>query len=207
MLAYFGQLLQESQMIYQSVAEIYDSIDETRGRLTERLAGLSATQQNFRPSSGGWSIAEIVEHLAIMEERLLGLMTLMVKKAESAAPESTDAARPFNAVSLDQFAERSRQEKFIAPETVQPSGQASIQDSLERMRQSRARLKALQPRLEATDFSTARYPHPAFGPLDLYHWLVLIGVHEERHLRQIEALISSPEYQATAVAASTAPGT
>lgn len=188
-------------MIYNSVAEIFDSIDETRGRLDARLTGLSVQQEGFQPTAGGWSIAEIVEHLAIMEERLLGLMSMMVKKAESAGTAQGGEAASFRPVSLDQFAERSRQEKYVAPETVRPQGGVSVQVSLERLHQSRAGLRALRPRIEATDLSSARYPHPAFGPLDLYHWLVMIGFHEDRHLRQIEALLSSPEYQSATAGA------
>lgn len=187
-------------MIYHSVAEIFASIDETRGRLQQRLAGLSAAQENFRAAAGDWSIAEIVEHLATLEERLLKLMTMMVKKAESEGERRT-ADSSFAPVSLDRIAERSRKEKYTAPEAVQPRGGISISDSLQRMQQSRAELSALRPHLEATDFSSVRYPHPAFGPLDLYEWLLMIGFHEERHLRQIEALMASPEYQSAAATA------
>lgn len=188
-------------MIYKSVAEIFDSIDETRGRLGQRLDGLSTAQENFRPAQGGWSIAEIVEHLAILESRLLGLLTMMVSKAEKAGLQRNAEEAHFNPVSLEQITERSLKEKYTAPETAQPQGGVSIQDSLERLRQSRAGLRALQPRFEATDLSSARYPHPAFGPLDAYQWLLMIGVHEDRHLRQIEALMSLPEYQAAAASA------
>lgn len=188
-------------MIYHSVAEIYDSIDETRARLRERVSQLSAVQENFRPASGGWSVAEIVEHLAILEERLLGLMNVMVSKVEKTGPQDGGAGFQFKPVTLEQFAERSRREKYTAPETAQPQGGVSINDSLERMLKSRATLHELRPRLEANDLSAARYPHPAFGPLDLYQWLVMIGFHEERHLRQIEALLASPEYQAEAATA------
>lgn len=189
-------------MIYNSVTEIFDSLDETRGRLDARLAGLSTAQENFRPASGGWSIAEIVEHHAIMEERILEMMTVMVKKAESAGAQSAARSKGFSPVSLDQFVERSLKEKYVAPDVVQPRGGVPLSDLLERLRQSRASLKTLRPRLEATDLSAARYPHPAFGPLDLYQWVVMIGVHEDRHLRQIEALMSSPEYkEATAASA------
>lgn len=181
-------------MIYHSVGEIFASIDETRERLQQRLAGLNASQENFRAKAGDWSIAEIVEHLTIMEERLLRLMTMMVKKAESEGGQRA-ADSNFTPVSLEQFAERSQREKYIAPETVQPGGGIPVSDLLERMQQSRAGLSALRPRLEATDLSAAHYPHPAFGPLNLYEWLVMIGVHEARHLRQIEALMASPEFQ------------
>ncbi|HYO91077.1 MAG TPA: DinB family protein [Pyrinomonadaceae bacterium] len=187
-------------MSYKSVAEIFDSIDETRARLGERLAGLSTAQENFRPAQGGWSIAEIVEHLAILESRLLGLLTMMVSKAEKAGLQRSATASDFVPVSLDEIVERSLKEKYTAPETAQPQGGVSIKDSLERLRQSRVSLRALQPRFEATDLTSARYPHPAFGPLDAYQWLVMIGVHEDRHLRQIESLMALPEYQAAASA-------
>jgi hypothetical protein len=32
------------------------------------------------------------------------------------------------------------------------------------------------------------YPHPMFGPLDLYQWLVFVGLHESRHACQIREL-------------------
>lgn len=188
-------------MIYHSVGEIFDSIDKTRGRLIERLDGLSAEQENFRPASGGWSIAEIVEHLSILESRLLGLMTVMVNKAEKAGLQRNADSATFNPVSLDEIVARSLKEKYVAPETAQPQGGVSISDSLARLRQSRDSLTQLRPRFEATDLSSARYPHPAFGPLDLYQWLLMIGIHEDRHLRQLEALMASNEYQSITASA------
>jgi hypothetical protein len=183
-------------MNYNSVAEIFDAIDDTRARLGERLAGLNGAQENFRPESGAWSIAEIVEHLAILESRLLGLVTVMVSKAEKAGLQRSPEGSEFKPVTLEHIAERSRREKYVAPETAQPQGGVSIKESLERLRQSRASLKELRPRIEAADLTSALYPHPAFGPLDAYQWVVMIGHHEDRHLRQIDALLASPEYTA-----------
>lgn len=178
-------------MAYHSVAEILEAIDETRGRLYDRVEGLSPAQAKFRPTPDAWSVAEIVEHLAIIEEQLSRLVVMMVKKAESAGAQA--GGQSFRPFSLDQFIERSRKEKYIAPETVRPSGSLSLEDSLARMRRSRAELHELRPKLEAIDLASMTYPHPAFGPLDLSQWLAFIGVHEDRHLRQIETVMSSPE--------------
>jgi hypothetical protein len=38
------------------------------------------------------------------------------------------------------------------------------------------------------DAHDARFPHPAWGPLNLYQWLAFVGAHEARHLAQISAL-------------------
>lgn len=178
-------------MAYHSVAEILEAIDETRERLYNRVEALTPAQEKFRPTPDAWSIAEIVEHLAIMEERMSRLFVMMVKKADSAGAQA--GGQGFRTVSLDRFVERSLKEKYVAPETVRPSGNLSVEDSLARMRRSRAELHELRPKLEAIDLSSMTYPHPAFGPLDLSQWLAFIGVHEDRHLRQIETVISSPE--------------
>jgi uncharacterized damage-inducible protein DinB len=181
-------------MMYSSVTEIFDAIEGTRHCIYERVGSLDHEQQSFRPSTEAWSVREIVEHLAIMEERLSKLMGMMLAKAEAASKEEgagADERRAMEPFTLDHFIERSAQEKYQAPETVSPSGSLDLTDLLERLRQSRAQLRGLAPRIEATDLSGALYPHPVFGPLNFYQWLAFIGVHEERHLGQIESLLTS----------------
>jgi hypothetical protein len=181
-------------MAYQSVAEIFETIDETRERLYNRVEGLSPAQEKFRPTPDAWSIAEIVEHLSIMEKRLSSLMKMMLMKAESAGGEAGEVGQGFRPFSLDQHIERSLKEKYIAPETVRPSGNLTVGEMLEGLRRSRAALHELRPKFESMDLSNMTYPHPVFGPLNLYHWLAFIGIHEDRHLRQIESVLSSPEF-------------
>ena len=185
-------------MIYNSVADIFATNDEIRGRLVARAAALSAAQQNYRRDDGAWTPAEIVEHLALIERRMVQLLSMMLKKTESAmaaagAPAAAGSgARPMQPLSLAEFAERARTEKFVAPEEVRPRGGISLADSLAGLRETRAAIQELRPRLEAVDGTLAQYPHPAFGPLNLYQWLAFIGVHEARHLRQIERLMTPP---------------
>ena len=63
-----------------------------------------------------------------------------------------------------------------------------VSDSLARLGETRAALEALRPLAERLDCTRMLYPHPAFGPLNLYQWLAFMGVHQSRHRRQIEAL-------------------
>jgi len=65
---------------------------------------------------------------------------------------------------------------------------------MERMRVSRDILTAIRPRLEVIDVSTVSFTHPVFGPLNLYEWVLFIGMHENRHLAQIESVMSSPDF-------------
>ena len=173
-------------MSYHTVADIFAANDEVRSRLVARVENLSEAQQEFRPGADAWSAAEIIEHLALIERRLTGLFNAMLKKIEGAGAEAQP--RPMRPFSLDEFAEQARQ-KLDAPEGVRPRGGVRLADSLAQLRASRAALNALRPRVEAVDGASAIYPHPIFGPLNLYQWFAFIGVHEARHLRQIERLL------------------
>lgn len=183
-------------MTYSSVNEIFDAIDGTRRRLYERVENLRSEQESLRPSSDSWSIGEIVEHLAIMEARLSKVIGMMLSKAEAEAATAPGAGQPkMSPFSLEKMVRQSADEKYQAPEFVRPTGAVPVSELLAKLRESRAGLRLLQPRIEATDLTRAVYPHPVFGPLNVYQWLALIGLHEARHLRQIETLMASPEYE------------
>ena len=177
-------------MNYNSVAEIYDSIDATRERLYQRAESLSEEQSSFRPTPEVWSAANIIEHLSIIEGQMTKLIGMMLHKAESDG-HLRDETQAFAPVSLAEFAEQARTQKFTAPETMRPGGEMSLADSMARLRQSRDSLRALLPRIEKIDGTVPQYPHPAFGPLNLYQWLAFIGAHEERHLRQLDKLLQA----------------
>jgi uncharacterized damage-inducible protein DinB len=178
-------------MNYTSVAQIFEKIDKTRQRLFDRVEALTDEQANAHPDANVWSVKDIIEHLTIMEDRLLRMMKVMLTKAEGASAGTSVGAIEIKPFSLDRFIERSRSEKYTAPEAVRPEGADRLDDLLARMRGSRKELRALQPRIEATDLSAVTYPHPAFGPLNFYQWLALIGFHEERHLGQIESVLQA----------------
>ena len=104
-------------MIYTSVADIYKAIDEPRERIYKRVESLNEEQANARPDANAWSATEIVEHLTIMEERLVRMMKVMLTKAEGASAKSDRATVEIKPFSLDELVVRSRNEKYIAPES------------------------------------------------------------------------------------------
>lgn len=174
---------------YHSVAEIYADLDAARARLVGAVEGLTDEQQAFRPAPERWSVAEIVEHLSITERRVARLLASLVERLEASGGPGAGAGdgAPFEPVSIEEFVERSRSEKYRAPDEIRPKG-APLADSLARLCDSRSALDALRPRVERLDGRLAGFPHPVWGPLDLYQWLAFVGAHERRHLAQIEAL-------------------
>lgn len=204
-------------MIYQSIADIYAANDTVRRQLTERVENLSEAQQTFRPAEGAWSIAEIVDHLSIIERNMVQLIGRLLKQSEGAAAErnagdggdkggdksdgdvqnAAAIAPPFRPFSLDSYVEQIRDVKLTAPERVRPGGSVTLADALAALGRTRAEIEGMRPRLEAADLGAATYPHPAFGELNTAQWLAFIGEHEARHLRQIENLMSAPGFGAS----------
>ena len=174
-------------MTYNSVSEIFEEIDGTRERLLHTVERMDEGRQGFSPAPGRWSVAQLCDHLSLVEGSVAKMLGRAVARAEEAGPQRPSDA-PFAPVSVEEFVERTRGVKLEAPERARPSDARPVADSLASLRDSRDALRALAPRLERIDGHAVSLPHPVWGPLNLYQWLLFVGAHEARHLAQIEAL-------------------
>lgn len=175
-------------MEFKTIEEIFASLDKTRGKLTDTVSVLTDEQSGTLPAPERWSAAHIVEHLAKTEESLTRAVEKMLGKAEAENIPATGTIEP--PVSFAAIAAQAQGQKFQAPEMLRPEGAATVAESLANLEKSRAALKALRPRLEAVDLSNAKFPHPAFGAMNLYYWLAFIGIHEMHHLKQIGEILA-----------------
>ena len=118
---------------------------------------------------------------------MLKIFERLLAQAESAGVKSDGTLNP--PISFLEIAQVAKDKKFDAPERVVPQGTQSVAESLIKLQETRNKLNELRPRIIATDLSTSMFPHPAFGNLNLYQWLAFIGLHEYRHLMQIERIL------------------
>lgn len=173
-------------MTFETIDEMFVWLDKSRAGVVNQVENLTDEQLNFHEPER-WSAANIVEHLAMIENGILQMIEKGLSQAEAAnAPAPAKISPP---VSFEQFAEVSKTPK-IAPDFVTPTCTMSAHESLKSLEQSRGKLKNLRPRLESVDLSNAKFAHPYFGELDLYHWIPFIGMHEARHLRQIKDVLT-----------------
>ncbi len=171
-------------MIYNNVDEIFSALATTRRRIYEQVEALSDGEANARPAPDVWSVAEIIEHLSISEARMVALLGNLLGQESAVAANAGSYSSP---ISIQVITDRAA-EKFTAPSLIQPTGAVPLAESLAKLRESRATLISLRPRIEARDYSHVTYPHPAFGPLNLYQWLAAIEFHECKHLDQIQTI-------------------
>ena len=176
-------------MIYHAIADILAANEQSQARFVAAVSNLTEAQADFRPDGNQWTIAEIVEHVSIVENNFLRLTHKLLKEAES-APKPPKADLNLGHTSLD---ENGRQDPgpFPAPERVRPQGGVRIDESLAKMDAARAGFAEIQPRLEGVDLSEQMFSHPFLGAINVYQWMVLVAEHKVRHRGQIERVKST----------------
>jgi hypothetical protein len=171
----------------QEKKQVLQHLDRERDGLIAATVGLSEAQANFKPSPDSWSVAQIMEHLALVEDRVIGRISQLL---ESSPAVQEGKVEDSDAVLIAKV--RDRSQKFQAPEPVQPAG-ARLSDSLERLGASRGKLADLLTSAPP-DFRQRSMPHPVFGPLDAHQWLIALAGHCGRHTQQISETKTAPDF-------------
>jgi uncharacterized damage-inducible protein DinB len=163
---------------------ILDQLDASHQRLLGLVDGLTAEQWTFRPGEGRWSIGECMEHVVRVENRLTGLVEKKLEEAPE--PDKKHTAAGKDEVIARQVPDRTN--RFQAPEPARPTGQwPDTNELLAQFSATRVRTRRFAAETEA-DLRSHFMPHPVFGEMDCYQWLLAVSLHGERHARQIEEI-------------------
>ena len=174
-------------MSYQTIAEIYSSNDHIREKLRGTLANLTDEQGSSLPDGEKWTVAQVVEHVSMVENGMSRICSKLLSSAKADGQLSDGTVRI-----SDGFVEKSAEVatmRLEAPEIVLPSHGKTIAESLAAMDDNRNKLNELRPLFEEYDCNTQKFPHPFFGDLSAGEWLLLLGGHAARHLKQIRILL------------------
>ncbi|NDD64925.1 MAG: DinB family protein [Acidobacteria bacterium] len=177
-------------MTYYSIDEILAANEAALESFQPAVTGLSADQESFRPAADRWSIAEIAEHVALVNRNFLRIVSRLHQQA---LEQGAGPAQPIAQPQLLAVADPNRERRVEAPERVRPVGAQPIADSLIGMQETARAFREIQPQLEAVDLSGPTFPH-RLGELNACQWLVLLGEHQTRHLDQIAEVKASPGY-------------
>ena len=181
------QTLPSSLLSSQEVSKATDYLVFTRDNLLSVLSDLSDSQWRFRPDPDAWSIADVLEHLALIESRVHGIVAQM-PNAPAVEPDRIDSQ--VEATILAAVPNRSN--KFKAPPFICPSQQCSPEESLARFLERRARTIDLL--VEAPALRGHVIPHPILGPWDGYQWILAVSAHCARHTEQMLELKACREF-------------
>lgn len=164
--------------------ELLEYMDEQRAVLQAAVDSVPAALREKPPASGRWSVAEIIEHLAIVERRVAARIAASIGEARNLGlgPEtSTDPILP----TVDVQAIVNRGSRIVAPDAIRPTGALSTEQAWAGLEASGAIVRGVLADADGLAIGMLALPHPLLGPASLYKWFVFIGAHEARHAAQI----------------------
>lgn len=163
---------------------------ETRDEIVKILSEASEAQFYFKANEKTWSLAEVAEHVVVVETRLLPTITDKILKTP--APEGKDLYRANDRGII--MAMTNRTTKFQAPEAIQPAGRWKTKlETLSAFEKARGKTMAY---METTkdDLRNHFAVNPGMGVIDAYQWFVFLTVHSDRHLAQMKEILANPNF-------------
>lgn len=177
-------------MNFESIDQIFSINDAIHADFAELIGQISREDAGEPIEGEKWSIAEIVEHLAMSEQGMSRICAILIKKAEANGDASDGRIDITNT-----FEDRGVavvKTKMEAPDIVQPTGMQPVDESLAAIDGLHARLSEIKHLFNDFDGNKYKFPHPFFGDLSAIEWLVLIGQHKIRHTAQIRRIVAGP---------------
>jgi DinB superfamily len=137
-----------------------------------------------RPAPASWSVAEVLEHLAIVNGRVARNINDRTGAARNAGM-GPDPDRSPVLPTFDRARAVDRTTKMAAPPPVQPHEQLGAAAARERLEVAHAALLDAVRASDGVNLVALTLPHPLFGEMNLYQWIAFAGSHEARHAAQV----------------------
>jgi hypothetical protein len=87
-----------------------------------------------------------------------------------------------------------RSQKFQAPDPIQPTGKfKTIEETIAQFTSERDKHTDFA-KTTKEDLRNRAIPHPLFGTVDCYQWILFMSTHTKRHTLQIEEVKANPNF-------------
>mgnify|MGYP000595585286 CR=1 FL=1 len=163
--------------------------NKSKKHLLRSLKGLNDAQLNFKSNPETWSIAECVEHIAISETNIFGMLQGALKTP--ADPSRRSEVKMKDEQIIGMMVDRSNRVKTSG--AFEPSGKfgshkETLKTFLKKRKQNSKYVK------KTNDDLRNHYGQLPFGTLDGVQILLFISAHSERHILQIEEIMSHKDF-------------
>jgi len=168
-------------------------LDKVHEKLTATVASLDDELFARQPDDGGWSVAQIIQHLSLVEARVMKDL----EKAISRPPKQVSFIRRFVPTAIVS----SRLVRVKAPQAVNPDAGAGAvavsavpgkADAIANYNRARNDLKNLCATQGNDRFRQIVFKHPFLGEIDGVAAVSFVGYHELRHYKQIREVLKKP---------------
>jgi hypothetical protein len=169
--------------MHHDVSAIIACLDEAREQLRLAIEAVPPGSRALRPGPERWSVAEIVEHLALVETQYTSMIVDSIRGLPADRPVTESVREPLPERLEALMANRSARRP--APEAFLPTG-VSFDAAWAMASDARSRLRTFLVASSALPLHEAVYDHPRFGMLNACQWVEFVAAHERRHVAQVK---------------------
>jgi len=170
-----------------ALTEVLAGLDRSREQLRAAVEAVPAPLRDQPPAPDRWPVASVLEHLALVEERLTATLAAKLEEARAAGLGSEGGDPSLLSPELRaRIVDRS--ERRQAPDPLQPRGGIGHEAAWERAETARAAFRLLVTRADGLALGGVIHEHPRFGALNVYQWGGFLAAHETRHTEQIREI-------------------
>lgn len=178
----------KEKILVQNEIDIFEYLEETEEALLESTQDLTDEQMQYKSDANSWSVAQIIEHINIVEGSLKSMLENKIK--EGAAKTKPDVKMTDEQV-VEMITNRSK--PVQTQDQFQPSDKFKTSDeALEVFKDQREEIVDWLKDSDADMRSIANaFP---FGTIDGYQSVLFMAGHTARHTAQIKELKSDPGF-------------
>lgn len=172
--------------MHPRIQEVVAVLDAELAALSQAVQSVPEPLRSQRPAPDRWSVAEILEHLALVEQSVLKGCTRQFAAACAAGlPDEAETSPVRDSLPPERVANRAR--ALQAPDPFHPRG-AEAADAWADVEAVRVRFHEFVRACDGRALEQVSFPHPMLGPLNLYQWLLFVAGHQARHAAQIREI-------------------
>jgi hypothetical protein len=164
-----------------------DDLDDWKDALLGSLAIESAERLAFRPGGKGWCALDVVQHLVLVEEGVVGYAHKKLQAPPQPVPFLDRAKLPLLVVLMRSPLRVRAPVPVVIPEKTIPLAELSV-----RWRRVRGELREVLVSLPTERRKTLFFRHPVGGALDPEGTLDFIDEHAKHHEAQMRRIRRAP---------------
>ena len=173
--------------MHPRISELVAYLTQQREAVLGAASAVSRQHWSEPPGEGRWSVVQNLDHLRQVET---GVGKVIAKRATAARaaghPEERDSSSVMG--SLDGHRLDDRSTPLEAPSLVMPEPGATAEGTLAKLEESRAALLDAIRGADGLALGEIKHTHLRLGEIDLYQWILFVGLHEKRHAHQLAEL-------------------
>lgn len=184
----------QARPLHPRTREVLEHLDTYHAQLMDAIDAVPAALRDREPAPGRWSVAGVLEHLAIVNESIAArLSTALAVAREAGLAAEGDESSILHRLDIAAIVDRGRP-RTASPRS-QPGADVGSDAALAHYERSHTQVCDLVQEYDGLAIGDVVAPHPAFGDLDMYQWLLFVGAHEGRHADQIREIGDALEHQ------------